>query len=331
MKYAAQFCALLLALALGGFSGNAASFSSKNVRLSGREYIPLKDWARANQFAVRWVAFGKTLQISNRTAKVDFSVDPRTDRSKAVFNGVQISLAFPIYYQNGTAYISQLDLTQTLSPLLWPPRNSPGIRVKTICIDPGHGGKDPGNQAGPYNEKKYTLLLAQEVRDQLRAAGFNAVLTRSTDYFILPKDRPPLARKAKADLFVSLHFNDFSGSSGIRGIETYCLTPMGAYSSNSGGEGDTRWVSGNRNNEKNMLLAYQLHRSMVNALPVEDRGVKRARFKVLTDATMPAVLVEGGFMSNSTEMKRIADPAYRRQMARAIVNGILAYRKIING
>ena len=78
-----------------------------------------------------------------------------------------------------------------------------------------------------------------------------------------------------------------------------------------------------------MLLAYQLEKSLVRNLGCEDRGVKRARFEVLRAAEMPAVLIEGGFMSHSAEAKKIYDAGYRRQMAQAIVEGILAYRRLV--
>ena len=78
-----------------------------------------------------------------------------------------------------------------------------------------------------------------------------------------------------------------------------------------------------------MLLAYEIHRKLVRKLSTEDRGVKRARFLVLRNAAMPAVLVEGGFMSHPVEGKRILDKAYRRKMAKAIVEGILSYKRIV--
>jgi N-acetylmuramoyl-L-alanine amidase len=80
-----------------------------------------------------------------------------------------------------------------------------------------------------------------------------------------------------------------------------------------------------------MLLAYEMQKSYTKNLTVEDRGVKRARFQVLREATMPAILIEGGFMSHPAEGKKIYDPAYRKQMARAIVEGILAYKKAVKG
>src|SRR5205085_2454476 len=103
-------------------------------------------------------------------------------------------------------------LDETLAPVLSPPANRPGGKVRTICLDPGHGGRDPGNQTGGHDEKNYTLLLAREVRDQLSAAGFKVVLTRTTDTKIELPDRPAVAKRAAADLFVSLHFNAYDGA-----------------------------------------------------------------------------------------------------------------------
>src|SRR5690349_11846861 len=210
-----------------------------------------------------------------------------------------------------------------------PPKNRPGAYIKSICLDPGHGGKDPGNCVGSNQEKKYTLLLAQELRAQLKRAGFKVSMTRSSDSFIELPTRPDLAKKSGADVFVSLHFNA-SGSSqnSVQGAEVYCLTPAGAPSTNAQGEGSGAGLfAGNRFNEKNMFLAYQLQKSLTKGLGAEDRGVHRARFAVLRDAEMPAVLIEGGFMSHPSEGRKIFDASYRREMAKVIVNGLLAYKR----
>jgi N-acetylmuramoyl-L-alanine amidase len=295
-------------------------------------YVPLGEWARANVFGVHWLERDKTVELTGHGARLTFNVDSRSDARRAQINGVQVWLAFPILYQNGRAFISQIDLSGTLGPVLSPPVSPRGINIKTICLDPGHGGNDPGFQVGSSDEKKYTLLLAQEVRAQLKAAGFNVVMTRTTDIKIPLEDRPAMARRNGADLFVSLHFNSTEqGRNEAKGTEIFCLTPAGATSTNARGEGDTQWVAGNRNDEKNMLLAYQMQKSYERNLGVEDRGVKRARFQVLREATMPAILIEGGFMSHPAEGRKIFDPAYRRQMARAVVDGIQAYKRIIKG
>ena len=182
-------------------------------------------------------------------------------------------------------------------------------------------------------EKTYTLLLAQEIRQQLARAGLKATLTRNTDTFIELPDRPDTANRQKADLFVSLHFNSTeTGRNEVHGAETYCLTPAGASSTNARGEGaGAGSFVGNRFNEKNMFLAYQVQKALTRSLGVEDRGVRRARFAVLRDAAMPAVLIEAGFLSHPTEGRKIFTPAYRQQMARAIVDGLLAYKRTVEG
>jgi len=142
--------------------------------------------------------------------------------------------------------------------------------------------------------------------------------------------RPAMANRAGADLFVSLHFNSSPADrSNVQGIETYCITPVGAASSNAQGEGrDYGPVSANRTEQKSLLLAYQMEKSLVQNLHAEDRDVRRARYAVLRDATMPAILIEGGYMSHPVEGKKIFSADYRKQMASAIVRGILNYQKL---
>ncbi len=295
-------------------------------------YVSLNEWARANVFSVHWLERDKTIELTGRGTRLTFNVDSRSDARKAQINGVQVWLAFPVLEQGGSVLISQVDLADTLGPVLAPPTTPRGIQVDTICLDPGHGGKDPGEHSGSNEEKKYTLLLAQEAATQLRAAGFKVYLTRNSDTYLDLSTRTEIARRRGADLFLCLHFNSTEeGRNEVKGVETFCCTPAGATSTNARGEGDTQWVVGNRNDEKNMLLAYQLQKSYTKNLDVVDRGVKRARYQVLREATMPAILIEGGFMSHPSEGRKIYDPAYRKQMARAIVEGVLNYKRAVKG
>jgi N-acetylmuramoyl-L-alanine amidase len=155
------------------------------------------------------------------------------------------------------------------------------------------------------------------------------VFTRATDKFVELAERPALAQSRGADLFVSLHFNG-AANSGAQGIEVFSLTPAGAASTNARGEGaNSPGSAGNRNNSQNLLLAYHLQRALLLQLKAPDRGVRRARFEVLRGATMPAVLVEAGFLSHPEEGKKIQSSEYRQQMARAIVAGIENYKKSV--
>jgi N-acetylmuramoyl-L-alanine amidase len=298
--------------------------------INGQNYAPLGDWAHGNGFSGFTLNRGLEIVFTNRTSsRLVFNVNS----AAAEINGVNVRLSFPIALGKGVPLIAQFDLDKTVRPLLNPSHYVDPKKITTICLDPGHGGKDSGNRVGGlfwHNEKTYTLLLAFEVRDQLKKLGFNVVLTRSSDTFVDLPVRPATANKAGADLFVSLHFNATqTGKNDVEGPETYCITPVGAASSNAQGEGaDHGATTANRFENKSLMLAYQMEKSLVQNLDAEDRGVRRARFAVLRDAAMPAILIEGGYMTNPTESKKIYDAAYRKQMAAAIVKGIVAYQKL---
>jgi N-acetylmuramoyl-L-alanine amidase len=294
---------------------------------AARDYVRVADWAKANKFEARWVKRDETVQLSGASTRVLLTVDSRD----AMLNGVKVRLLFPVIERDGMPCLSRLDAQTTFQPILYPPRLRGGNQVKTVCLDAGHGGKDPGFCVGGNQEKRYTLLLTEELRAQLKRAGFKVSLTRSSDTFIEPASRPEVANRRKVDLFVSLHFNATEGSPGlVQGAEVYCLTPAGAPSTNAGGEGgNVGSTPGNRYNDFNMYLAYQAQKALTRGLAMEDRGVHRARFAVLRDAAMPAVLIEAGFMSHPIEGRKIFTVAYRRQIAQAIVDGILAYKRTV--
>lgn len=293
--------------------------------VNGQNYIPIAGWARAN--GLRIVSMTQNeIVVTNKTARLVFE----TDSADAKINGVNVRLSFPVA-KDGE--ISQLDIDTAVRPLILSPKISTK-RITTICIDPGHGGKDTGNHVGNrfwgYNEKTYTLALAEELRDQLKRAGFNVILTRSRDTFVELPQRPAVANRAGADLFISLHFNATeSGKNDVWGPETYCITPVGAASSNAQGEGANYGATiANRIQDKSLLLAYQMQKSLVQNLRVPDRDVRRARFAVLRDALMPAILIEGGYMTHPVEGKKIFTSDYRKQMASAIVKGVLNYQRL---
>jgi N-acetylmuramoyl-L-alanine amidase len=293
--------------------------------INGQNYVSLEDWGRANGFHATWVKRNEEIALADKTSHLVFNVDS----AESEINGVDVRLSFPVAK---SALISQLDLDTAVRPLIFPQKPSEK-KITTICLDPGHGGKDTGNRVHSFfwhNEKTYTLLLAFELRDQLKKLGFNVILTRSKDVYVDLPARPAIANKAGADLFISLHFNAAqSDKNSVAGPETYCITPVGAASSNSQGEGSDHGATmANRFEDKSLLLAYQIQKSLVQNLHVEDRDVRRARFAVLRDAAMPAILIEGGYMTNPAESKKIYDAAWRRQLAAAIVKGILAYQKL---
>jgi N-acetylmuramoyl-L-alanine amidase len=132
----------------------------------------------------------------------------------------------------------------------------------------------------------------------------------------------------RGDLFVSIHFNAEARGRSARGIETYCLTPSGA-SSTASTRALSPYLVGNRNDSRNMLLAYCVQRGLSGATNAPDRGVRRARFYVLQYAQCPAVLIECGFLSNPAEATQIAAEVYRERIATGIAQGIIAYKRIL--
>lgn len=187
------------------------------------------------------------------------------------------------------------------APVTQPPQ-APRGRV-LIVIDPGHGGKDPGAiGVGRLQEKNVILPISQEVSRILLQNGVTVRMSRDSDYFISLQGRTQFANRLGADLFVSIHANAIGGNrQDVNGLETY-------YYSSSG-----------------RRLADTIHRNILRRVSVNNRGVRRARFYVLRRTSMPAVLVEVGYLTNPSESANLRDPNYRSQMAAAIASGILEY------
>lgn len=324
MKHAAALILFLGVMCCEG--ANPASARVQKLSISGREHIRLDQWAQANSFQFKWLSRQEAVLAKGAT-RMEFTAESK----RVTVNGVLVILSEPVRNSGGNFYISSLDLTTALQPLLFPPKGRPRTTVKHICIDPGHGGRQTGYLAGNETEKKHTLLLAMELGAELRKAGYTVSYTRTKDTMVDLGERPEMARRRGADLFVSLHFNSAGfTSTDIRGAEVYCMTPQRASSTNARGEGgNSGSFMGNLNNARNMVLAYELQKAITRGAGLDDRGVKRARFEVLREAQMPAVLIEGGFMSNPAEARKIFSPAWRKQMAQAIASGIGSYRRIV--
>ena len=313
----------LFTMAARGMSGHAPRF-----QMFGHEYVRIEDWAASRSGQVRWTVPRKEVQVTWPGGSLSLSVDSR----KAYLKGTHVWLSVPVVYRDGSACLGAMDVTSTLDPILQPSKSSSSRVVRHIVLDAGHGGKDPGNMEGRRQEKQFTLAFTRELAELLTKAGFKVTLTRSTDSYLEPSERPDIARRRGADLFISLHYNsaDVPGGSVVRGAETFCMTLPRTSSTNARGEGaGSGAYAGNRFDAKNVLLAYQIQKAITEKAGAEDRGVKRARFAVLRDAQMPAVLIEGGFMTNPADARRIYEAAPRRQMAQAIVDGVLAYKRLV--
>lgn len=298
----------------------------ERVWMFGAEYVRLDDWARINGGQCRWIVPKQQAKAVVPAGTLIVDVDSR----KASIKGVNVWLSAPVVFRGASAYVASSDFANTIHPLLFPTKQTSARPIKTIVLDPGHGGKDPGNKEGSRLEKTYTLQLAKDLRDVLSKAGFQIYFTRRFDSTVELDQRPVLARQRGADLFISLHFNsaDGAGGSSAKGAEVFCLTPANTHSTNDReGRGASATVPGNRHDTRNVQLAYQVQRALVTKSNSEDRGVKRARFAVLRGAEMPAVLIEAAFMTNASDAKKIYDTTQRRALAQSIADGIMAYKR----
>jgi N-acetylmuramoyl-L-alanine amidase len=256
-------------------------------------------------------------------------LEMEVDRRDILVNGVNHWLSTPILATRGKLWISEIDVLKTLDPVLRPERlRKPGRLVRTIVLDPRHGGSDRGTRGRSSFEKEMTLDLAKRLERNLAVSGVRILLTRTIDKTVALEDRVAFAKAKGADLFVSLHFN--SGGS-AEGIETYCTPPAGATSTADpradGGDRDA--VPSNRFDDQNVWLAHCAQCTVLGATRAADRGVRRARFYVLRYATCPSILIEAGFLSNPSEERRILQADYREMLAKGIANGILMYKKTL--
>ena len=211
-----------------------------------------------------------------------------------------------------------------------------GLSAKTIVIDPGHGGKDPGGGIGNIIEKPIALNISKKVGAVLSTKGYTVLFTRDTDRYISLKERTAFATRHKADLFLSIHANASSNSK-AHGIETYYLDVTSTdkeaeliaarENANSGYsiqelESLLKGLIVESKSEDSRRLATHVQRELVASTGAVDRGVKHARFVVLIGTRVPAILIETGFVTNPTESKKLTSHAYQQKVAEAIVRGI---------
>lgn len=263
---------------------------------------------------------GKT--ASSAGARGSLSVE---DGSRLVsINGVSVWLNEPVRASSGVFILPQGDVSGTLDPLLSPPARRPRGRKWVVVLDPGHGGSDTG-AISPRKvfEKKATLDIAKRVSSHLRGLPLDVRLTRERDRDTPLAARTALAAQANADIFVSIHMNSAQNRTAA-GVETYICASAG-YNSTAGGAPSATPVAGNAFDSGNVVLAHAIQKEMLRATSADDRGVRRARFAVLTSAPCPAVLVECAFLSNPGEEAKIITRQYRGKAAEGIAMGIRAY------
>jgi N-acetylmuramoyl-L-alanine amidase len=170
------------------------------------------------------------------------------------------------------------------------------------------------------------LDWALRLRALLATNGWQVWLTRTNDIDLPISNRVAFAEQKKANVFLSLHFNSSPDDQSQEGLETYCLTPAGMPSNLTRGYGDDLSTAfpNNAFDEQNLVLAARVHKALLQSGPTRDRGVRRARFLgVLRGQQRPAILVEGGYLSNPREARLIASSVHRQKLAEGIAQALL--------
>jgi N-acetylmuramoyl-L-alanine amidase len=202
----------------------------------------------------------------------------------------------------------------------------PSKPFAVVVLDPGHGGQDSGAMCGGVLEKDLTLDVARRIDRLLDSEGIATVMTRVGDTFVSLADRAALANRARNCIFVSIHFNE-DNKPVASGVETYYAAHQ-----ITAGSFLASWLPflwrplSNSPNPESQDLAGLIQEALVARTRAADRGVQARQFFVIANVTSPAVLIEGGFLTNKEDISKLASEDYRDQIAAAVTDGILRYR-----
>ncbi|MCX7869451.1 MAG: N-acetylmuramoyl-L-alanine amidase [Terrimicrobiaceae bacterium] len=303
-------------------------FAEWNVVLhEGRRYVTIENVAEFYRMTVE-ASSGPDFRL----AAPGRSIVGRAGARDIRINGVKYVLCFPMASKDGRTIISAMDVTKIIEPVLRPQKIQNATAVKTVVLDPGHGGHDSGAK-GPFGKEKDAALdVALRAKKLLEAQGYTVRMTRTTDVFVPLEERARFANRFPNAVFVSIHFNKSRSNAGT-GIETYCLAPRGVPSMDEENlsYSDYKLHPGHARDPENIALATAVHASMVRKINLPDRGIKRARFHVIRETQIPGILLEGGFMNHPVDARLIASPIFRQQMAGAILAGVNTFRGAVAG
>src|SRR5438477_3917017 len=321
---------LNLALLTGGIAlAKTTTFAGDDwhiIKLSGHDYLTVENISRFYGLPAGVVAQGEKMRFETVKNPLEFVSGSR----EAMINGARSWLCFPLIEQNGKFLVSRTDVAKTIEPLVRPQRVQNVGKVQTVVLDPGHGGHDKGAVSRYGNEKDFALDVARKLRPLLQAKGLRVVMTREGDYFVPLDVRAQIANAARDSIFVSIHFNATDRNPNATGFEIFSFTPRGAPSTSDSAVTPTSlsMQAGTVVDNQSLALSVCIYHSLLGHIPEFDRGIKRARFAVLRLTRVPAVLIEGGFLTERGESRLIAKKDWRANLAQAIGVGIENYRDL---
>ena len=297
------------------------------IKVNGHDYLTVENISKFDGLPAEVVpAAGDKVQTQTVKNPLEFVSGSR----EVIINGARSWLCFPLIEQDGKFLMSRTDVAKTIEPLVRPHRVPNVGNVETVVLDPGHGGHDKGAVCRYGSEKDFALDVARKLRGLLQSKGLRVIMTREGDYFVPLDVRAQIANAARDSIFVSIHFNAKNDDPDATGFEIFSFTPRGAPSTSDSAVTPTSlsMQAGTVVDNQSLALSVCIYHSLLGHIPEFDRGIKRARFAVLRLTRVPAVLIEGGFLTERGESRLIANKDWRGKLAAAISVGIENYRAL---
>jgi N-acetylmuramoyl-L-alanine amidase len=296
------------------------------IKINGHDYLSVDNISKFYGLPAEVVPSGAKVQTDTADHPLEFVSGSR----EAIINGARSWLCFPVIEQGGKSLVSRTDVAKTIEPLIRPHRVPNVGKVQTVVLDAGHGGHDKGQMSRYGAEKDFALDVARKLRPILQAKGLRVIMTREGDYFVPLEVRAQIANSAHNAIFVSIHFNATNDDPNATGFEIFSFTPRGAPSTSDGAvtASSVNMQPGSSVDAQSLALSACIYHSVLGQLREYDRGIKRARFAVLRLTKVPAVLIEGGFLTDGGESKLISNKDWRAKLAGAIGIGIENYQAL---
>lgn len=352
----------IISIGLAGCASQGACFKPDSSimagakTIGGSQYVSLEKLCKSYDVRYIWDSYIGTAKMEKGRNEIIL----RTGSNTILVNGAHKKMDRPAVLSSGEIYVPVSFVNKNFGSIVGPEAVEEAVpskviegsriyRIKTVVIDAGHGGKDPGatGRRSHLREKNMTLSIAKKLGAILERSGMRVIYTRSNDTFIPLQTRSNIANRSKADLFVSVHINA-SRSKSLKGFECYYLSDAtddnaraleafedSSLSVNENASAEhsrqldkTLWdLALTENRTESSELASYICDSVEAGREAGVRGVRTARFYVLKHTNIPAVLVEIGYLSNRSEEAKLKDPAYLDRMTELLGGGILKYKK----
>lgn len=301
-------------------TAEAPTVGTWHVReVDGIEYVPLEDlrsFYKLMPLQPRGRKVAGQRMLGNGEVELRFGPVPR----ELYVQGLLCMLTHPVQEDaSGDLLVSRLDVEQVIEPVLRPTYIQNRSAVRTVVLDPGHGGHDAGAVTPYAREADVALVVATKLGAELQKRGYEVRFTQQQNQYQSPQARVDKANAAPAAIFVSLHLN--SGRSDVRGTQTYTLAPAGK---------NEKPMPGHEFSQSSMALALAVQASLVEKAGAVDAGCRRAHYSLLNSVRCPGIMVELGYATHPEEGTRLSTDEYQLKLVEALAGGIDSFARMMN-